>query len=266
MCHVPPIVRSQQWKLLRCAYKARCPACWLKMCLQSFQMPTQLKTNLINMLPDNMRTIEEVPSNNDIQPQSLISTNLSTNLWQPQPSESISKDVNQTSGQQESPEKSHDATTISSGKIDSLSSRMDTLLNKTKVRHERPRSRLKKNMATLIADAQQNIDYKRQKLDIKGPRVKHVCRSASIVLGQPLATFSSACSTDNEEVSSSVCDSSSNDTDSCIKCKSLSQDHCSDKQEHEEQIVNTELVTVPSKNICLSAESDCNVEEVLQSQ
>lgn len=32
-------------------------------------------------------------------------------------------------------------------------------------------------------------DVRRQKIDLKGPRVKHVCRSASIVLGQPLATF-----------------------------------------------------------------------------
>lgn len=30
---------------------------------------------------------------------------------------------------------------------------------------------------------------KRQRIDLKGPRVKHVCRSASIVLGQPMATF-----------------------------------------------------------------------------
>jgi hypothetical protein len=30
---------------------------------------------------------------------------------------------------------------------------------------------------------------RRQRLDLKGPRVKHVCRSASIVLGQPQATF-----------------------------------------------------------------------------
>lgn len=30
---------------------------------------------------------------------------------------------------------------------------------------------------------------KRQRIDLKGPRVKHVCRSASIVLGQPVATF-----------------------------------------------------------------------------
>jgi hypothetical protein len=29
----------------------------------------------------------------------------------------------------------------------------------------------------------------RQKLPVSGPRVKHVCRSASLVLGQPIATF-----------------------------------------------------------------------------
>ncbi|XP_062713018.1 histone-lysine N-methyltransferase trithorax isoform X2 [Aedes albopictus] len=34
-----------------------------------------------------------------------------------------------------------------------------------------------------------NGQDKRQRIDLKGPRVKHVCRSASIVLGQPLATF-----------------------------------------------------------------------------
>lgn len=33
------------------------------------------------------------------------------------------------------------------------------------------------------------VGQTRQKLNPKGPRVKHVCRSASIVLGQPLATF-----------------------------------------------------------------------------
>ncbi|TMW53823.1 hypothetical protein DOY81_001108 [Sarcophaga bullata] len=34
---------------------------------------------------------------------------------------------------------------------------------------------------------------KRQRIDLKGPRVKHVCRSASIVLGQPLAMFGEEC-------------------------------------------------------------------------
>lgn len=38
-------------------------------------------------------------------------------------------------------------------------------------------------------DSSQVEDPKRQKVELKGPRVKHVCRSASIVLGQPIATF-----------------------------------------------------------------------------
>lgn len=38
-------------------------------------------------------------------------------------------------------------------------------------------------------ETQQVEDPKRQKVELKGPRVKHVCRSASIVLGQPIATF-----------------------------------------------------------------------------
>lgn len=38
-------------------------------------------------------------------------------------------------------------------------------------------------------DTKQTEDPKRQKVELKGPRVKHVCRSASIVLGQPIATF-----------------------------------------------------------------------------
>lgn len=38
-------------------------------------------------------------------------------------------------------------------------------------------------------ESKQAEDPKRQKVELKGPRVKHVCRSASIVLGQPIATF-----------------------------------------------------------------------------
>lgn len=39
------------------------------------------------------------------------------------------------------------------------------------------------------SESKQTEDPKRQKVELKGPRVKHVCRSASIVLGQPIATF-----------------------------------------------------------------------------
>lgn len=50
---------------------------------------------------------------------------------------------------------------------------------------EKPTSQVPSNSVSAAA-----MDTtKRQKIDLKGPRVKHVCRSASIVLGQPLATF-----------------------------------------------------------------------------
>ncbi|XP_062564586.1 histone-lysine N-methyltransferase trithorax [Armigeres subalbatus] len=51
-----------------------------------------------------------------------------------------------------------------------------------------------------------NGQDKRQRIDLKGPRVKHVCRSASIVLGQPLATFPDDATTlENIETPPSEC-------------------------------------------------------------
>lgn len=141
MCHVPPIVRSQQWKLIRCAYRARCPACWLKMCLRSFQMPMALKNSLAQLLPKNMQG-----------PELLFNSSLPLLSWQANV-ESKEKTVKECDNQR------------------------PTRLKATVVNVEK-------------AVAPVNNEIKRQKIDLKGPRVKHVCRSASIVLGQPLATFS----------------------------------------------------------------------------
>ena len=55
LCLVPPVVRSQQWNLMRCVYKARCPACWLKMCLKCYNIPSTLRTGLNSLLPPLMR-------------------------------------------------------------------------------------------------------------------------------------------------------------------------------------------------------------------
>lgn len=54
LCLVPPVVRSQQWNI-RCVYKARCPACWLKMCLKYYNIPPVLRTGLNALLPPLMR-------------------------------------------------------------------------------------------------------------------------------------------------------------------------------------------------------------------
>ncbi|KAF5274604.1 hypothetical protein FQA39_LY07216 [Lamprigera yunnana] len=135
-CHVPPIVRSQHWKF-RCAYKARCNACWLKMCLRSFQIPPILKKNLINLLPEYMR--ESDPLFNT----SLFSFHTINNSVSASPQRSNISDIEQL--------------------------------------RRRP---LRKKV-----NSTEQRTIKRQKIEVKGPRVKHVCRSASIVLGQPLAVF-----------------------------------------------------------------------------
>lgn len=54
------------------------------------------------------------------------------------------------------------------------------------------------------SDSKQLEDPKRQKVELKGPRVKHVCRSASIVLGQPLATFPTQEEKENKEKTSVI--------------------------------------------------------------
>lgn len=57
-----------------------------------------------------------------------------------------------------------------------------------------------------VATTPTNGQDKRQRIDLKGPRVKHVCRSASIVLGQPLATFpDDATALENIETPPSEC-------------------------------------------------------------
>ncbi|KAG5897396.1 hypothetical protein JTB14_013488 [Gonioctena quinquepunctata] len=143
-CHIPPVIRNQQWKLTKCAYRARCPACWLKMCLRSFHMPPTLKQGLVSMLPKNMQGLDIVFSNT--LPPLLWQANVEPKLLIDKPQET-------------------------------------TTLKQRPVRFKNPKAQAVPAIPT------PNSDIKRQKIDLKGPRVKHVCRSASIVLGQPIATF-----------------------------------------------------------------------------
>ncbi|CAG9855277.1 unnamed protein product [Phyllotreta striolata] len=143
-CHISSITRNQQWKLTKCPYRARCPACWLKLCLRAFHIPPSLKQGLNLMLPKNMQGLDIALSNN--QSTSLWQANVETKLVIDQPQET-------------------------------------TTLKQRPVRFKNPKAQ---SASTPLAA---NSDIKRQKIDFKGPRVKHVCRSASIVLGQPIATF-----------------------------------------------------------------------------
>ena len=66
---------------MRCVYKARCPACWLKMCLKCYNIPSSLRTGLNALLPPMMRDPLSIPlslsqEDNDNQGQKLISCKL----------------------------------------------------------------------------------------------------------------------------------------------------------------------------------------------
>lgn len=146
MCHIPAMIAMSQRKLLRPASTSRCPACWLKLCLRSFQIPTNLKTGLSTLLPESMR-----------EPNSLFNNSLKLFSW------------NTTSSLE------HKIQIKETVKTEPLLQQRTTRLKvKTIIRATSP-------FSSALA--------KRQKIDLKGPRVKNVCRSASKVLGQPLATF-----------------------------------------------------------------------------
>nr|CAI5846886.1 unnamed protein product [Callosobruchus analis] len=179
MCHVSSVVRSQQRKLSKCAYKARCPACWLKMCLRMFHMPSSLKQGLTMMLPKDM--------------QSIFNNSLSTLTWKP-----------------------------------------NVLLEQPKEEEtvkKRP-LRLKNPKPTNPVTVQlPTSDINRQKIDLRGPRVKHVCRSASIVLGQPVATFTEGdrkCE-QQEKGEHLVCDKNVFDTGKSTTIQSETESICSEK-------------------------------------
>lgn len=121
----------------------------------------------------------------------------------------------------------------------------DKLKSKEKLESETSTSNSRKRRHTRIkvrkkdkVDVKQQFDStKRQKVELKGPRVKHVCRSASIVLGQPLATFPlsddknlSDVSDDNmaDETEKIVTESKVNlnlASECCTNCESVDKDH-----------------------------------------
>ncbi|CAH1153697.1 unnamed protein product [Phaedon cochleariae] len=196
-CHVPPVVRNQQWKLTKCAYRARCTACWLKMCLRSFHMPPSLKQSLTLMLPKNMQGLDVI-FNNTLPPL----------LWQANVAPKILVDKLQDT----------------------------TNLKQRPVRFKNPK------LQSVPSASVPNSDIKRQKIDLKGPRVKHVCRSASIVLGQPIAIFGEV------EKKCDTQDQLSND----IKTSS------EEKTGNEKNIMDVKVVSSRSDSNTSEAESNCS--------
>ncbi|XP_052744224.1 histone-lysine N-methyltransferase trithorax isoform X2 [Bicyclus anynana] len=188
-CHVPPVVRSQQWKLLKCTNKSRCPACWLKLCLKAFQVPPHIRATLTAMLPPYMRTGAKAPgplapahplrigsSNTPATPTTFntLGGENESNIFAIKPTKKPSDDTEKSEEKDAKQNKDQEANEEND---EDFSTNRKRRLTRVKVR--------KKDKS----ESKQTEDPKRQKMELKGPRVKHVCRSASIVLGQPIATF-----------------------------------------------------------------------------
>lgn len=249
-------------KLLKLAFKQRCHACWLRSCLRTYHLSSNMRSRLLEALPKAMRDTqvqmplsvlanpligtstsnplspfsikrEEAENQNDIP--SLFSgpftasatTNLSSAALRRLEEESITK----SSGKAQSkppPLAENNSTGHTDTKVEvkveipftnppePLVASKEVNVKNTqpeKAARGRPRKALppdvpspeektkevvvdNSNVATqsptnpevTTLPAAGPVDG-RQKIDLKGPRVKHVCRSASVVLGQPLATF-----------------------------------------------------------------------------
>ncbi|XP_033330658.2 histone lysine N-methyltransferase trithorax isoform X2 [Megalopta genalis] len=197
LCLVPPVVRSQQWNLMRCVYKARCPACWLKMCLKCYNIPSSLRMSLNALLPPMMRDPLSIPlslsqQDNDSQGQKLISSKLG---WPAE--DSSEKNLFKSAMNWRNIEMGQKTSCQGTGgflytKLDKFDSSLNISPSKKRRKNNRIKVRKKiKNPMFSSPPISQCPQPLRQRLELKGPRVKHVCRSASVALGQPIATFPS---------------------------------------------------------------------------
>ncbi|XP_065350384.1 histone-lysine N-methyltransferase trithorax isoform X3 [Cloeon dipterum] len=132
--------------------RARCPACWLMICLAKLPVPHKTLARLRKCLPSSLQ--HQVGPGNPVKKDPLRG-------W----SDNV---LNQTQMAARALMKKA-AKTANNSKIKETSKKQQQQLQP--VETEKP---------------------KRQKSHVKGPRIKHVCRRACVVLGQPQATFPGA--------------------------------------------------------------------------
>ncbi|KAL4717368.1 hypothetical protein ACJJTC_017255 [Scirpophaga incertulas] len=185
-CQVPPIVRSQQWKLLKCTNKTRCPACWLKLCLKAFQVPPNIRTSLTALLPPYMRG--GMVSTSPLKLASPLRMG-TANVALEKPVFALNDSENNMFTTMTTAKKpTEEVVKIEEKIMKEPPKEEETPVEDINANKKRRLTRVKVRKKDKI-ESKQTEDPKRQKVELKGPRVKHVCRSASIVLGQPIATF-----------------------------------------------------------------------------
>lgn len=194
-------------RLHRSSTVRRCRACWLKICLRAFQMPMALRASLTKMLPAHMQENNLFGGTVSLPAHFL-------NTWYAQAKQSTSSTP--MSDTDASPSSSHHNVPTNHPEFSPwppLPSSTPSAARKLKCKlptqptrqryHRVARDKIITPATTSVAETSassgapivvpaiplMDAAVKRQKIDLKGPRVKHVCRSASIVLGLNVATF-----------------------------------------------------------------------------
>ncbi|XP_070491529.1 histone-lysine N-methyltransferase trithorax [Chironomus tepperi] len=213
---------------LKALSKGRCYACWLKKCLNSFQLPSPLKARLTNVLPKNiMEPLKPVVlSNNDNSNiflnsiKSFSSFKLSSNPLAinnftfgskpdiksnvdnvlknafasdkpllvdiPKETTPVAAVLSANSETKKSPRSPKGSPKISQKTTETVTT--------APVQEEQQPSpstsaSILQNQVLNPANVSVSDSLRQKRLLLKGPRVKHVCRSASLVLGLPIAVF-----------------------------------------------------------------------------
>lgn len=199
---------------LKALSKGRCYACWLKKCLKNFQLPPPLKARLTSILPINstdfVKTTERSIMSDNIFSNSLSSTGIKFAAFKltsnplainnftfgskPDIKSNVDGVMKATFGSSNLVEvESSLSLEIPKEMTSNESKKSPKLSPKTKAT-EPVSPTIGNSVATAILPANvATSETLRQIIPIKGPRVKHVCRSASLVLGQPIAIFPSDC-------------------------------------------------------------------------
>lgn len=193
---------------LKALSKGRCYACWLRKCLLNFQIPSPLKARLNNILPKSLA---------DAGKPIAIATENTNNIFLNSlkfPSFKLSSNPlasnNFTFGSKPDIKTNVDKVLKNPFAIDKPLiveiPKEPVIVNEVKKSPKSPKvspKAEKKPESTPVSPttSQQTVaqaiapsnvatsDALRQRILLKGPRVKHVCRSASLVLGQPIAIF-----------------------------------------------------------------------------
>ncbi|XP_055853049.1 histone-lysine N-methyltransferase trithorax [Episyrphus balteatus] len=205
-CSITSLSR-QNTRSFKKIYDERCSACWLKKCLQSFHFPSGHKLRLSSLLMETQNM--DIHSINKSQEALHLKTAVDllsekcnndsqANLFNTKRNVAVKENKeHSTQHQEQSAALGKEA--LRSFVKDSLSFELfpktagtenggntTRLLNKNA--HQISNKSIELPECSIAAAS---LDYpKRQKIAFKGPRVKHVCRSASIALGQQMATFS----------------------------------------------------------------------------